>query len=74
MVLSDTPINNASGFDGILSEIWKLVVSKKILESNMSKIIFKTINSIHDSGDIPKNMDISIVFQVPKKGLYEGTR
>ncbi|OLY81954.1 hypothetical protein AYI68_g3933, partial [Smittium mucronatum] len=67
MELSDTPNNKASGSDVIPSEAWKLVVSEKIPESKMAKIIFKIINIMYDPGEIPTNMDTSIVVPVPKK-------
>ncbi|OLY85684.1 Thermolabile hemolysin, partial [Smittium mucronatum] len=68
MALSDTPNNKAPGSDGISGEVWKLVVSEKIPESKMAKIIFKIINIMYEAGEIPTNMDTSIVVPVPKKG------
>ncbi|OLY77718.1 Transposon TX1 uncharacterized 149 kDa protein, partial [Smittium mucronatum] len=68
MALNDTPNNKAPDTDGIPSEVWKLVVTEKIPESKMAKIIFKIINIMYESGEIPTNMDTVIVVLVPKKG------
>ncbi|OMJ21910.1 hypothetical protein AYI70_g3184 [Smittium culicis] len=60
--------DKASGADRMPSEIWKLVMAQKTPTSDLAKIIYKIIKMMFDSGNIPKNMNTSLVVPVPKKG------
>ncbi|OMJ16070.1 Transposon TX1 uncharacterized [Smittium culicis] len=66
--LRDTPNNKAPGVDGVLSEVWKLVMTATSPTSPLAKLIHKIINIMYDTGDIPKCLETSVVVPVPKKG------
>ncbi|OMJ09339.1 Transposon TX1 protein [Smittium culicis] len=66
--LNDTPNNKAPGVDGVLSDIWKMVMTEKSPTSDLAKLINIIIKKIYDSGEIPSCMITSIIVPVPKKG------
>ncbi|OMJ28227.1 RNA-directed DNA polymerase from mobile element jockey [Smittium culicis] len=65
--LAETPNNKAPGADGVPSEVWKLVMDEPSPKSNFSKLIFKIINMMRDSGEVPKCQETSIVVPISKK-------